>query len=394
MPGADSALQIPRLPVFSFDSLKLGHAIEMLSVAPDRAVVLTTSGRAALLLALHALGVRKGDRVLLPTYHCPTMVAPVVRLGAIPVFYPIGRTAAPDAAFITSDAAAGAKILLAAHFFGLSLPLTDLRRDCDSRGILLIEDCAHAFFGLNEGRVVGSSGAVAIASLPKFFPVAEGGCLVASREAASRITLKPPTILGQATSVLDTLELGVRYRRLGALNVLLGLLFALKDLLRGRRRERDALPTGLDNEAVDKTRWLDEVLCERSATWMTRWIVRYTNRARVAQTRRRNYSLFSELLDDLPRARPLFPRLSDDAVPYVFPLHVDDPDPVYRAVREAGVPVFRWDQVWPGTPVLDGDVGLNWARNVFQLGCHQDMDEGDVQLVAATVRRALEQSSR
>jgi perosamine synthetase len=389
----NSVLHIPRLPVFSFGSLKLGHATETLCVAPDRAVVLTTSGRAALLLALQALGVRKGDRVLLPTYHCPTMVAPVVRLGAVPVFYPIGRTAAPDAAFITSHAAASAKILLAAHFFGLPLSMTDLRRDCDGRGILLIEDCAHAFFGLNEGRVVGTSGAVAIASLPKFFPVAEGGCLVASRQAMSRITLKPATIVGQARSVLDTLELGVRYRKLGALNALLSLLFALKDLLRGRGREQEALLTGPDNEAVDKITWLDEVMCERSATWMTHWIVRYTNRARIAQARRRNYSLLSELLDGLARARPLFPRLSDDAVPYVFPLHVDDPDPVYRAVREAGVPVFRWDQVWPGTPLLDGDVGLNWARSVFQLGCHQDMNEGDVRLVAETVRRALEQSS-
>jgi perosamine synthetase len=388
----DSALHIPRLPVFSFDSLKLGHAAETLCVTPGHAVILTTSGRAALLLALQALGVRKGDRVLLPTYHCPTMVAPVVRLGAVPVFYPIMRTAAPDSAFLTSDAASGAKILLAAHFFGLPLPMTDLRRDCDGRGILLIEDCAHAFFGLNEARVVGSSGAAAIASLPKFFPVAEGGCLVASRQALSRVTLKPPTIFGQARSVLDTLELGVRYRRLGGLNALLRLLFTLKDSLRDHRRERHALPTEPD-EAIDKTAWLEELQCERSTTWMTRWIMRYANRARIARTRRRNYSLLSDLLDGLVRARPLFPTLSEDAVPYVFPLHVLDPEPVYRAVRALGVPVFRWDQVWPGTPVLDGDVGLNWARSVFQLGCHQDMDEGDVRLVAETVRRALQRRS-
>jgi len=392
MSETGSAWHIPRLPVFSFDSLKFGTPARTLPVAPDRGVVLTTSGRAALLLALRILGVGKGDRVLVPTYHCPTMVAPVVRWGAVPIFYPITRTAEPDCAYLASEAASGAKMLLAAHFFGLPLPMAELRHECDRRSILLIEDCTHAFFGLSEGRVVGSSGAVAIASLPKFFAVTEGGCLVGSHESLSRVALKPATLLGQARSVLDALELGVRYRKLGVLNAPMALPFALKDLIRSRRRERHTLAAELE-AAVDEIAWLDEAECERSPTWLTRLVMRYTNRAHIAQVRRRNFLLLGNLFNGLVRARPLFPSLADEVVPYVFPLYVEDPEPVYRAVRAAGVPVFRWDQIWPGTPMLDNDVGLDWARSVFQLSCHQDMDEADVQLVAATVRRALQRRS-
>jgi len=50
------------------------------------------------------------------------------------------------------------------------------------------------------------------------------------------------------------------------------------------------------------------------------------------------------------------------------------------------VPLYRWDIVWPGTPQWAGDAGHDWSTHVFQLACHQDMSEADVDAVAATIR--------
>jgi selenocysteine lyase/cysteine desulfurase len=139
-------------------------------------IVYTTSGRAAIALALRAVGCKAGDRVLVPTYHCPTMIAPVVRLGAVPEFYPLTASGAPSMSFLARHGR-GVRAMLVAHYFGFPQPLGQLRGFCDANGIAMIEDCAHAFFGVVDGRPVGAWGDVAIASATKFFPW--------SREAAS-----------------------------------------------------------------------------------------------------------------------------------------------------------------------------------------------------------------
>jgi len=70
--------------------------------------------------------------------------------------------------------------------------------------------------------------------------------------------------------------------------------------------------------------------------------------------------------------------LADDAVPYVFPLWVNDADRVYHSLRALALPVFRWDRIWPDTPTLADDVGPSWSQHVLQLLCHQDLGEADV----------------
>jgi perosamine synthetase len=79
--------------------------------------------------------------------------------------------------------------------------------------------------------------------------------------------------------------------------------------------------------------------------------------------------------------------------PYVFPLWVDDADRVYQALRNEGVPVFRWDQIWPDTPHLAHDVGADWSRHVLQLLCHQDLDEIDIRRSAARLIALLQSNA-
>ena len=76
--------------------------------------------------------------------------------------------------------------------------------------------------------------------------------------------------------------------------------------------------------------------------------------------------------------------------PYVYPLQVDDDARVYHALRSAGVPVFRWDRVWPSTPQYQpGDMGPGWSRQVLQLLCHQDLSVADVVVICQRVCDAL-----
>ncbi len=359
------------------------------NVTDSGGVVWTTSGRAAIFLALRALGVKPGDRVLVPTYHCPTMIAPAVHLGAMPVFFSITATGGPDLAYLRTLDTSGVKALLVAHYFGLAQPVRQLRRFCDERGIALIEDCAHAFFGESEDLPIGATGDVAIASLSKFFPVTEGGCLVARR---SLDAVRPAHRSWRDSVRLgwDAVELGARYRRLAWLDSPVRALAAAKDLLRGRNTGGLQLASDPTDDSLAGLTQIDEAQAQRSPARITRWLVEAADVERIVTNRRRNFALFDSLLSDCARAWPLANDLPTTAVPYVFPLRVKNPEPVYRRIRARGVPVFRWDIAWPQTPEIPGDVGLTWAREIFQLACHQDMEEADVRLVAHELRAILD----
>lgn len=373
MPSVPDALSIPKLPVFGWQTFAADGTVPLPTLLDLPGLVFTTSGRAAIGLALKALGVGPGDRVLLPTYHCTTMVAPAVAAGARPAYYPITGSGGADLVALEGLDTAGVRAMLAVHFFGFPQPLKQVRAFCDRRGIALIEDCAHALFGESDGHTVGSWGDLAVASLTKFFPVPEGGCLVSTRRPLDGMGLKPREVLAEVRSLANMVETGVDHDRLWGLNTVLKLVFGLRKGLLSRRRKS---PNGIDAPCTSESELLaqfDRRLADYQPTRVCRWLARRAARARVVAGRRENYAYLAERLEDFPGARPLLPELPPTAVPYVFPLWVEDPDRRYAALKAERFPVFRWNWLWPGTPALPDEHGLLWSRHVFQLPCHQDL---------------------
>lgn len=353
--------------------------------------VFVRSGRAAIALALQALGIGRGDRVLVPTFHCPTMIAPVVAAGAIPEFFPINSDGAPDLGGLTAERLAGVRGMIAAHYFGFPQAFAPTRSFCDRNNIALVEDCAHAMFGAAGGRPIGTWGDFAIASLTKFFPVTEGGCLASDRRELGSLEVSPRSTLDEVKSVASALELGVQHGRFRLVNPLLRVAFPLVNAARRTKPDADRGAPSEPGSESDANRWVAEISRMRAqgfaATRFSRWVAQHAPRARIVSLRRRNYGRLLELLAGLPGTRPLFPALPQNAAPYVFPLLVDDPERHYQRVRAAGVPIFRWDEIWPTTPRIEGDHGIAWATRVFQLGCHQDLTLRDLEQMASTLRR-------
>jgi len=124
----------------------------------------------------------------------------------------------------------------------------------------------------------------------------------------------------------------------------------------------------------------------RASAW-SRFIAGAAHRERIFSNRRRNYRHLCALLADVPGTHIPWPKLPDLATPYVFPLWVDEPAKSYQRARRAGVPLFRWDDSWPGTPLIEGDCGPQWGNHIFQLGCHQDLGVDDLGVMTDTLRR-------
>jgi len=261
--------------------------------------------------------------------------------------------------------------------------MREMRAFCDAHRIALIEDCAHSFFGMSEGTPVGSWGDLAVASLPKFFPVSEGGLILSARHSLKQLALAPRAWGDEVKALVDTLEMGTIYRRFPGVNALLEGAFRVKRWLRGGNASSEIL--GGESAGLASETRLSSLRSVVAACWIARSVCH----SRIVENRRRNYKALANRLLRIEGARALHPDLPEGATPYVFPLYVDVPAASYRRLRSAGIPIFRWDEVWPGTPVLNGDRGLDWADRVFQLGCHQDLSMDDIEAIATAVRDTI-----
>ena len=391
---------LPRGPVLGWASFKYVSAPQISSIENLQFKVFTTSGRAAIYHALLQLKLPAQSIVLVPTYHCPTMVAPVILANLQVAYFGISDDALPKLESIDPVTANRCRAMLVSHYFGLGTSLAKVRRWCDDRGIALIEDCAHCYFGQAGERPIGAWGDFSTASLSKFFPVPEGGVLASASRPIQGLALQTPGWKIQLKGWLDVLELATQYQRLWGLNHLLTWGFRLKNARHGKHRHaHDVAHTTTDVLDVDashgdNTASLMMKVCDmarisQKPSIATLTFKRLLPRGRIIANRQRNYAEYARRFKDVQGARALFPTGGDDLsqiAPYVFPLWVDDADFVYQALRAQGLPVFRWDRIWPGTPRLEGDVGPSWSRHVVQLLCHQDLDQAAID---RTVRAVL-----
>ena len=174
-------MSAPRAPVLGWASFSPHRGPVPAAIDQASVKAFTTSGRAALYQVLKQLGLPPGSVVLVPSYHCPTMVAPVLCAGLRPRFFAIDPDGLPLTSGIDTLADPQPRAMIAAHYFGLPQSMADLRAWCDRHKVTLIEDCAHSFFGQAGERPVGHWGDFATASVSKFFPVPEAGVIVAQR---------------------------------------------------------------------------------------------------------------------------------------------------------------------------------------------------------------------
>jgi perosamine synthetase len=369
--------ELPRLPVLGWAAFAGVRKTSEPSVLNARYRRHTKSGQAAITCAVRMLGLKAGDSVLVPTYHCRSMIAPVVAEGLSARFYPLNDKGEPDAAWLGSADLESVRAMLVPHFFGRPQPMARLRKLCDGKGIAIIEDCAHSFFGTVDGRPVGQWGEAAIASLTKFFPVPEGGLIVSQSRPLADLEGRPRGWSAELRAVADAVELGAKHNRFPGINMILRAVFQAK---RWFRRPPSG-GTGGSGKAP---------AIELSPAAAAVWIADRVHTDRIVALRQRNYAVLAKLLSGLRNARPLFPDLAPGVVPYVLPLYVDEPSASYLALRNAGVPIFRWDDLWSDTPHIPGDVGRIWATHVFQLPCHQDLTLSELERIARQVRDVID----
>lgn len=147
--------------------------------------VATSSGTAALHLALLALDVGPGDEVLLPSYTCVALLHAVRHAGATARLVDI---APGEFGMCPRDArlriTPRTRAIIVPHMFGMAADLAALA----DLGVPVIEDCAQTLGAAYRGRPVGSAGTITVCSFyaTKVITTGEGGMLLSDSEVVLR----------------------------------------------------------------------------------------------------------------------------------------------------------------------------------------------------------------
>lgn len=201
------------------------------------------SGTDALQLALRALDIGHGDRVLTaPNSAVPTAVA-VCQAGAVPVFADVD----PATGLLTPGTVAaalepGIRAVIPVHLYGRCADVGSILELCGPGGIAVIEDAAQAHGASRSGRMAGTLGRVGCFS---FYPsknlgaLGDGGaCVTDDADLAGRI--RRLRCYGERDRY-ESVELGINSRLDELQAAFLGVKLAHLAAWNGRRREIAAI---------------------------------------------------------------------------------------------------------------------------------------------------------
>lgn len=163
--------------IFRFEEAFRAHLGSQYAIA-------TSSCTGALHMGMHALGIGPGDEVIMADTNWVATAAPIVHLGATPVFVDI----LPDSwcldpqqveAAITSNT----KAIVAVHLYGNLCDMHALLKIGDRYGIPVIEDGAEAIGSVYHGKRAGSMGSFGAFSFhgTKTMTTGEGGMFVTNQ---------------------------------------------------------------------------------------------------------------------------------------------------------------------------------------------------------------------
>lgn len=123
--------------------------------------VSTSNGTTALHLAMLALGIGKGDEVIVPTLTYISSVNCIRYVGATPVFVDSDiKNWQLDLEQVKKNINRRTKAVIAVHLYGNACDLEELRNICNEHNIFLVEDCAEAIGTYFNNKHVGTFGDV------------------------------------------------------------------------------------------------------------------------------------------------------------------------------------------------------------------------------------------
>lgn len=155
---------------------------ELARLVGRKHVLLMNSGTSAILAALHALGIGKGDEVIVPGYGWLTNVSAVLYVGATPVLVPTGPGLNLDPAWLEQAVSPQTRAITPVHACGQPCDLEEIRRFAQRHGLKIMDDASQA---IGTSAAAGDVTAYSFQAF-KIITSGEGGALGTDDDALYR----------------------------------------------------------------------------------------------------------------------------------------------------------------------------------------------------------------
>lgn len=367
--------QVPILPT----RLRLGGgyagAGQYTAVTDSRRYQFFSWGRYALLEAFRLSNVGPCGCVLIPAYHCRTMLDPALSLRSDIQLYPVDTELNPDIRAIENlivDSRVPVRALVATHYFGFPQHLDQLTALCDKFDIVLIEDCSHAFIRSCRDMKMGTQGRYVVASPYKFCPTMDGGVLIGNGQDVPR-KLSGRGVVEEASSAIHLLQ-----RARSAQFTAPGHAFPLAEIV-----EQEGDHVWEDGRAISSA--YDPASTTLQGFRLSNWIVSRSDIDDIAAQRRKNYSKWLDGVASIGGCRALYPALPEGVVPYMFPLYLERPLPDFYYLKSLGVPIWRWDSMG----VSECAAAMDYRLRLLHLPCHQDIGDPEMDWMLTMLNQVL-----
>ena len=167
-------------PVLKSQRFILGENVEKLETQVAKYcgikyAIGVASGTDALLLALMAIGIERGDEVITTPFTFFATAGSISRLGAKPVFVDIDpKTYNINPDLIAKKITRRTRAIIPVHLYGQSADLGPIRKIAKKKKLIVIEDAAQSLGATYKGKKTGAIGELGCLS---FFPTKNLGGL-------------------------------------------------------------------------------------------------------------------------------------------------------------------------------------------------------------------------
>ena len=372
---AEQRAASPRLPATFQDWLGAANAATHRTLGRD--LHYTYDGQSALYQAFSALRTARGGRVLVPAYHCPTVIEPILRAGfAIDYYDVLPDLHRPARTFseLLTDAHA---VLVVINYFGFEFDLSSLpERDTDN-GLILVEDCCHSFLQGNGTDLSGTRGDIAIYSFKKLVPCYTGGAIRYNRAdvprtpAARRVSL--PHQYAHARQVLvDSRD-----------NCAWSLARAPEPA-----PPREPLSGPITQPPLAEAYPFPEDCVDSTMPPLARRILARSDLRACASIRRAHYRTIAACLAEVEALVQPLPDIDAQTCPWGYPLLLADRAATDYQLKNLGVPFFTFgEQLHPTLRAVVADFphAADLSRRLLFLATHQGLSTAQVEHFCAAI---------
>jgi perosamine synthetase len=367
-------------PAQSHPSLRLGDLRKRRgrscpSLFEDQELRLYLKGRGATYQALLSLRDGSGEEILVPAFHCCSMVEPVLRAGYRPRFYTVNRDLSVNVPDLLAQITKKTAAIIIVNYFGFDTGVSALLPIRSATTCAVIEDCAHSFLRANPVRLAGSFGDFVVYSFSKLVPSYAGGGLAVRNQSIRGASAQAKPL---------ALRVGlVALKHLAEEIVENAPPTRIRSLLLSIEKGRVAIRkwwSGVSRDEAVSAAVLEspEYLFYTNMPWFVKYIVGATDLESVVQSRRHNYMLLDEKLIEHDYFKKVFPSLPSDTCPWAYPVLVEDRSRYDQLLRSRGVPVYTFGEtlhpLLHGTDSRGREEAHYLAERLLLIPIHQNLN--------------------